>query len=218
MFDLIKYKFKLSDLVLILPVILLILSGDGKLSMSLATNRITNFNIENKNISENKDDEEEPTKEIIEEEVSIDFSNPDFEIIDKNYYELSNYITFLIDPDKYVGKTIRVRGFTNKMDQYVSDNYFGLGKYGISCCAADASFIGFIVRYDNHKVKNNAWYEVEGVLEKVKDKANYDILAIRIINIKEISAKEEEQYVYACYVYDDGSCKDVTKYNLEVTR
>ena len=41
----IHYKFKITDLVLILPLILLITTGDGKLTTSFATNRSTNINI-----------------------------------------------------------------------------------------------------------------------------------------------------------------------------
>ena len=35
-----------------------------------------------------------------------------------------------------------------------------------------------------------------------------------IKNIKEINSKEE-QYIYPCYSYGDGSCSKVIEYNLE---
>ena len=95
------------------------------------------------------------------------------------------------------------------------DGYFAIGKYAISCCAADAGFTGFIAKYDNSKITADKWYEVEGILEKGKDKEEYDIMYIKVINIKEISSKGEEQYVYPCYAYDDGSCEAMSKYNLE---
>ena len=56
---------------------------------------------------------------------------------------------------------------------------------------------------------------VQIVLEKAKDKAGYDILAIKVINMKEIDPKSEEQYVYPCYSYGDGSCPEMEKYELE---
>ena len=95
------------------------------------------------------------------------------------------------------------------------DGYFAIGKYAISCCAADAGFTGFIAKYDNSKITADKWYEVEGILEKGKDKEGYDIMYIKVINSKEISSKGEEQYVYPCYAYDDGSCEAMSKYNLE---
>ncbi len=38
---------------------------------------------------------------------------------------------------------------------------------------------------------------------------------IEVINIKDISSKGEEQYVYPCYVYDNDSCGALSKYDLE---
>ena len=228
----VHYKFKISDLVLILPLILLIFAGDGRLTSSFASNRTTNLNTENRTKSvekvEDKKDEEiielpkseeqiEEVKEEPKEEITetYDFSNVDFEIIDANYSELSNYITFAPKADKFKGQTIRVRGIALKKASYIPDGYFAIGKYAISCCAADAGFTGFIAKYDNSKITEDKWYEVEGILEKGKDKDGYDIMYINVINIKEISSKGEEQYVYPCYAYDDGSCEAMSKYDLE---
>ena len=117
--------------------------------------------------------------------------------------------------DKYEGKTIRVRGFAIKKADFLPKGYFAIGKYAISCCAADAGFTGFMSKYDNNKIKVNQWYEVEGVLRKGKDKDNNDTMYIEVINIKEIDSKKEEQYVYPCYSYGDNSCSGMTKYDLE---
>lgn len=235
----VHYKFKFSDLVLILPLVLLILAGDGRLTSSLASNRTTNFNTENRTKSddseakeikkeesiknneikeniEEKEKKEVPEDQTIEEPTeSYDFSNPYFDIIDANYNELSGYITSAPKADKFNGQTIRVRGFALKKSDYLPDGYFAIGKYVISCCVADAEFTGFIAKYDNDKIIADKWYEVEGILEKGKDKEGYDIMYINVINIKEISSKSEEQYIYPCYSYDDGSCEAMSKYNLE---
>ena len=71
------------------------------------------------------------------------------------------------------------------------------------------------VKYDISRIEENAWYEIEGVLKKGTDNDGYDILYIDVANIHKIDLKNEEQYVYPCYAYDNGTCKDVTKYNLE---
>ena len=102
-----------------------------------------------------------------------------------------------------------------KKASYLSKGYFAIGKYAISCCAADAGFTGFIAKYDNSKITKDKWYEVEGILEKGKDADGYNIMYINVINIKEISSTEEEQYVYPCYAYDGGYCEAIQKYNLE---
>ena len=208
----IHYKFKITDIILLLPIFMFIIAGNGRLSASFATNRM-NFNnnkvSSKKVVKDTSDDKKIDIKDY-------DFTNPDFEIIDENYYELANYLTFLVDADKYEGKTVRVRGMASKVGEYISGNYIGIGKYGITCCAADAGFVGFLVKLDNHKIKINHWYEIESILTKTKDNAGYEVLVLTLANAKEIDAKSEEQYVYSCYTYKDGSCSEVDKYNLEL--
>ena len=207
----IHYKFKVTDIVLLLPIIMFVFAGNGRLSASFATNRM-NFNskVSNKKIVKDISDD------IKIDIKDYDFTNPDFDIIDENFYELANYLTFLVDADKYSGKTVRVRGMASKVGEYISGNYIGIGKYGITCCAADAGFVGFLVKLDNQKIKINHWYEIEGVLTKTKDNAGYEVLVLTLASVKEIDSKSEEQYVYSCYTYGDGSCSEVDKYNLEL--
>ena len=208
----VKYKFKVSDSILILPLILLILAGDGRLTATFATNRNVNL----KKDKEVTEDVNEEVEEFTEEELqNFDFSNIDYEVVDEAYDSLATYITYTTKPDHYVGKTIKVRGFTLKNSSYLPDNYFMIGKYSISCCAADAGFMGFFVKYDLSKIKEDAWYEIEGVLEKGRDKENLEVMVIRVVSIKEIDSKDEEQYIYPCYVYDNGECKVLDKYNIE---
>ena len=207
----IHYKFKVTDIILLLPIIMFVFAGNGRLSASFATNRM---NFSNK-VSSKKVDEYS-SDDIKIDIKDYDFTNPDFEIVDENYYELANYLTFLVDANKYEGKTVRVRGMASKVGEYISGNYIGIGKYGITCCAADAGFVGFLVKLDNNNIKVNHWYEVEGVLTKTKDNAGYEVLALTLAGVKEIDAKSEEQYVYSCYTYGDGTCSEVDKYNLEL--
>ena len=213
----ISFKFKITDIILLLPLFMLIFAGDGRLTTSFASNRIINNN-SSSTVSANSEltkKEKEKNKEIDYnvENNNYNFDNVDFDVIDANYYDLANFLTYINKNNKYVGKTIRVRGFTTKKTSYLPEGHILIGKYGVSCCTADAGLVGFIIKEDNYKIKENAWYEVEGVLEKDKDSAGYDIMKIKIVNIKEI--EEENQYVYPCYSYDDGTCEAFSKYNLE---
>lgn len=216
----VEYKFKISDFVLILPIVMLICVGNGNLSGDFAKNRINNYNNIKKDINNvNIKDDSKSTKK--EDEVksdldaSYDFSKPYFEIIDANYNDLSNYITYYYEiGSKYIGKTIRVRGMAIKDLQMYNDDYFMIGKLSISCCAADASYSGFIVKYDTTKITKDEWYQIEGVLEKGVNEAGKDSVVIKAINVKKIKKDNEEQYVYPCYSYDEGKCEAVKKYNL----
>ena len=101
-----------------------------------------------------------------------------------------------------------------KNESYIPKGYFILGKYSISCCAADANFTGFYVKNNKLNVKSYNWYKIEGILEKAIDTNGNNTLAINVVNIKKIDGKNEEQYVYPCYTYDQ-SCSEFLKYDLE---
>ena len=236
----ISYKFKFTDIVLLLPIAMIIFAGDGRLTASLANNRNTLYKdasnkvisnddekIDNKEESNTKQEEqknEETSKEennneeIVTPEPKYDFSTVDYDVVDASYSMLTGILTYPdmngYDINYFVGKKIRVRGFAVKKLQYMPSDYFAIGKYVISCCAADAGFGGFFAKYDLNKIKENTWYEVEGVFDKIKDNDGYNTLVINVINIKEIDGSKEEQYAYPCYSYDDGSCSALNNYDF----
>ena len=219
------YKFKIVDLVLFLPLVLLIIAGDGRLSTSFSSNRSSNLAVKKITKEEKKEDKKEETivedkkEEIVDEpkdnKQEYDFSNPFFDIKDENYQDLANYLTFNKNALEFVGKTIRVRGFISNQSDYLPEGYVGIGKYGVTCCTADAGFTGYIIKKEDINIQENKWYEIEGVFEKANTKVEEDFLYIKVINIKEIDSSSEEQYVYACYTYGDGSCSSVKNYNLK---
>ena len=225
--DKLHYHFKISDLVLLLPVVMLFLVGDGKLSLSFASSRIDTSSIIQKNkagsntnkeqvIDNNKEsNKEQKENNNTQKEIKKDpIDEIYFDINDQNYNSLVSYLTYTKAAHKYENKTIRVRGFSlTKL--YLPGNYFMIGKYFISCCIADSSYNGYIAKYDLGEVKDNTWYEIEGRLKIGKDSEGYDFMYIDVVNIKEIDSKDEEEYVYPCYVYDNGACAEVNKYKLE---
>ncbi len=200
-----KNKFKVSDLFLLLPIIMLFLSGEGKLSLSLANNRMMD-----NNVSQNEETVEK--LEIINE--GYDFSEVYFDVQDSNYNDITGYITYAPKKRKYENYKIRVKGMILKNNSQIPKEYFIIGKYQISCCAADAKFAFYYAKFDKTKLKEEKWYQIEGILKPGKDINNHDIMYIDVVNIKEIDEKEEEYYIYPCYYYDD-KCSDVTKYNFE---
>lgn len=199
-------KFKLNDLCLLLPVFMIFLSNDGRLTTSLANNRANNFS---KKV--------EIKEEVVEKNdyIEYDFNNVDYDVVDEAYAALTDVITYNTDFEKFVGKTIRIKGFTLVNTNGIPKGYFAIGKYIISCCAADATYGGFISKYDGDiNIEENKWYEVEGVLDKAKDVNGYDIIIINVVNLKQIDGTSEEIYVYPCYSYDDGMCNVLKNYDL----
>ena len=208
----IKYKFKLTDLVLLLPIIMVVLAGDGNLSMTFARSKIMSKT--NKTEDRTKDDIPQNTDDNTDDK-NYDFDNVYFDIEDYNYSYLADYLTYMQGAHKFDGKTIRVRGFAIDYSEFLQDGYFALGKYAITCCAADAEFTGFAVKYDLSKIKYGSWYQIEGVLKLGKDKEGYTIMTLEAVNVKEIDSKNEEQYIYSCATYGSGKCDELLKYDLE---
>lgn len=198
-----KHSIVWSDLILILPLVMLFLAGNGKLSMDFAQNRSSN--IQEVEIVE-------PEEVPVEEEITYDFSNPDFEIVDANFLDVATYFTFPKALEQYEGKTIVVRGFVLEQTK-LPKGYFALGRYVITCCAADAEYVGFMAKYDTSKIKPNEWYEIRGVLEQATTSSGTKILSIKVVELESIT--EEEQYVYPCYSYGDGKCSETKKYQFQ---
>ena len=67
---------------------------------------------------------------------------------------------------------------------------------------------------DKSKIKYGKWYEVIGRLKEGTDKEGYSVMTIEATSVKEISSKNEEQYVYPCAQYGDGKCSELLKYDL----
>lgn len=197
-----KQEFKKYDLVLLIPLIMLILSGDFRLSIinskELKIKKEVNLNEKEDNIDTS----------------TYNFDNVDFDIVDASYASLSDYFNYTTNTKDLIGKTVRFKGLSIKNSKIVDKNKFVIGKYLITCCAADAGFIGFIVDYDKSKVKDNTWYQVEGVLKRIKLTDGSYVVGVEAVNVKEIDSKSEEQYVYPCYTYSD-TCSEVSKYNLK---
>ena len=211
--------FGFSELLLVIPFIFILFMGDGKLTLNIANNRSSSLQNKVEKIEEKEKvkevviPKEEKKEEVIDSKKEI-ITKIDIDVVDESYAGLSDQITYSRNVNKLIGKTIRVRGFALKKTDFIPNGMFGIGKYLISCCAADASFYGFFVEGDLSSIKEEAWYELEGILDVGKDTYGQDVVVIKLINIKEISSKNEEYYIYPCYSYGDGSCKEVTKYNL----
>ena len=196
-------KFKVSDLILLLPLILLIIAGNGRLTENIAKNRSSHTK---KHVTFQK--------ETINKE-EYDLSNIDFDINDESFLGVVEYLGYSPKASKYQNKTIKMRGFVVKDDDALPKGYFYIGKYAITCCVADSAYLGLMVKYDKSKVKDSSWYEIEGVLQKGKDKAGNTTMYIEAINIRKIKSSSEEEYVYSCYSYGDGNCSELVKYDLE---
>ena len=93
-------------------------------------------------------------------EVAKGFSEKDPK--NKSYYEdhLNAYLAELDNLDKYMGKTVRFKGYVCQTPR-VPKGCFVPGRFGMTCCAEDISFIGFICAAENAAaLQHRSWVTV----------------------------------------------------------
>lgn len=203
-----KDKFKVSDLVLLLPILFLIFSNDAILDSSFASNRV-NYQVD-------ETEEVVDINEFFNDNIDdYDFSSPYFDITDPLFQTISMYMTSSSKANKFEGKTIRLSGMAMLDTPFLKDTDFMVGKYVINCCAADALFNGFIIRFDRSKVKSDSWYMIEGVLHSSSDSNGHPVMIVNALNVVEIDSSKEEKYVYPCYSYDGNACEKISSYDLK---
>ena len=172
-------------LILFVPFLALFFIGDATLDTKVIKNKSTSLTFaqvedDNKNIG------------------NYDLEKIDLTIKDYNYVEASLEINN--NPKNWYGKTVNIRGFVVREASYIPIGYFAIGKYYITCCAADATLVGFTVKSDNTmRVEDSGYYDIKGVFVKAKNQKGEDTIAIKAIKIEKV--KEEERQVYDCFAY-----------------
>ncbi|MBF2049990.1 MAG: TIGR03943 family putative permease subunit [Leptolyngbya sp. IPPAS B-1204] len=91
------------------------------------------------------------------------------------------------EPDAYTGQKVNVEGFVLHLPQ-VPDNYIGIARFVITCCAADAYPVGMPVKLpsgNRSAYQPDKWYRVEGqmITETLADKRQLVIQASQLTEI-----------------------------------
>ena len=70
------------------------------------------------------------------------------------------YLDASDNPKKYVGKTVRFTAMVYRSDK-LPKNTFVPGRFGMTCCAEDISFVGFLCKYDQAQaLGNESWIRI----------------------------------------------------------
>ncbi|GAB1810026.1 TIGR03943 family putative permease subunit [Priestia megaterium] len=116
-------------------------------------------------------------------------------INDNDYVPVMNIIEN--NTDQFVGKTIEVSGFVYH-EKGFKDNQFVVARFGISCCAADASVYGLLSTIENASaLKKDTWVHIKGILQKTTYNGE-DVPYIQVQQIKSIH-QPDNPYVYELY-------------------
>ena len=80
------------------------------------------------------------------------------------------YVDVMEHPERYEGKTVHAKTLVAHVPQY--KNNVILGRFAMTCCEADITFLGLVAAGDGfHAYPNRSWVEVTGVVRLEHHKA-----------------------------------------------
>jgi len=106
------------------------------------------------------------------------------------------YLDATESPEKYEGKSIKLKGIANTNPKYPK-NIFAFGRNAMTCCEDDISFLGLLCQTKEPiNIKGKKWIELEGVIGKKFIK--HEQREIPFISVKDYKYidKIEEELVY----------------------
>ncbi len=84
---------------------------------------------------------------------------------DRNVLDWVRAFNYADDPQTYAGQPADVVGFVYHDDQLGTD-VFLVSRFAVTCCSADATAIGLLVRWpESASLESNAWVRVRGPIE-----------------------------------------------------
>lgn len=93
------------------------------------------------------------------EELPYDITQDIIEITDMDYGIW--YLDALDDPKKYEGKKVRFLALVYRPEGKLKKGVFIPGRFAMTCCAADISFVGFKCKYDRaSEIPHRSWITI----------------------------------------------------------
>ncbi|MGZ0879382.1 TIGR03943 family putative permease subunit [Priestia megaterium] len=120
---------------------------------------------------------------------------PKISINDTDYIPVMNIIEN--NTARFIGKKVEVSGFVYR-EKGFKDNQFVVARFGISCCAADASVYGLLSTLENAStLKKDTWVHIKGIIQKTKYNGE-DAPYVQVQQIESIHPPDNP-YVYELY-------------------
>lgn len=100
----------------------------------------------------------------------------------------------MMEPAKFAGRNIKVKGFVYKEDGLAADQLV-ISRFLITHCIADASVVGILAQHEEaDKLESDTWLEIEGTLE-VAAYNGEEMPLIKAEKVNQISVPAEP-YIY----------------------
>ncbi|MCF8890842.1 TIGR03943 family putative permease subunit [Priestia megaterium] len=120
---------------------------------------------------------------------------PKISINNTDYIPVMNIIEN--NANQFIGKKVEVNGFVYR-EKGFKDNQFVVARFGISCCAADASVYGLLSTLENAStLKKDTWVHIKGIIQKT----TYNGENVPYIQVQQIESidQPDNPYVYELY-------------------
>lgn len=128
-----------------------------------------------------------------EEDLPYDMKADIIEIKDEDFGIW--YIDCMEHPDRYNGRTVRIKAQAFKVDDLPKRSYL-LGRYAMTCCAADVGGIGLICRYLKKAPKEESWVTVTAKCEAAYSQVHGRDAIVLIETDCVPAEKPEDELVY----------------------
>ncbi|MDO5725730.1 MAG: TIGR03943 family protein [Tissierellia bacterium] len=192
-------KFKLKDLILLIPFLLILFVTDEGLGTDVLKNRgieIIEAKHEIKNIDTLDLNNLSVGKDLLKNNLYHyeDLTPPEGKMFKKAMTDISKNL------DSLVGKEIKLDGFVYR-DETIPKDQFVIARLLVVCCTADAQTVGFQCKTEDAKnFKDGKWYLIEGVLD-ITERENIftkELVKVPLINIKNYQEikKPQNEYIY----------------------
>jgi len=127
-------------------------------------------------------------------ELPFDINAP---VIEFNDYDFGVwYLDVTETPEKYEGKSIKVRGIAGTNPKYPK-NIFAFGRNAMTCCEDDISFLGLLCQTKKPaKIEGKKWVEIEGIISKKFIEQQQRYIPFIAVNDYKLIEKLEEDLIY----------------------
>jgi uncharacterized membrane protein YcgQ (UPF0703/DUF1980 family) len=159
-----------------------------------AENKVVEAKQENdeQNIEVITDNSKTPVEQIMDNALTDSIKNADGdEIVLKDKLFIAQCNDIYLNPDEYMGKTIRWEGiYTGATNPETNQTFKFVIRYGPGCCGNDGT-AGFEILYDGEPPKINDWVEASGKIEMIEENGE-EFVAIRLSELKVLDVRGQE--------------------------
>lgn len=127
-------------------------------------------------------------------ELPFDINAPVIEFNDYDYGVW--YLDVTETPEKYEGKSIKMRGVAGINPKYPK-NIFAFGRNAMTCCEDDISFLGLLCQTNEPvKIEDKKWVEIEGIISRKFLEQQQRYIPFISVNNYKLIEKLEEDLIY----------------------